>query len=95
MPILYNTVIYIVIGIKCDKFADRIAKLDQIRQEVIAKEKMITYINFFPYSDSIAMLLCYHFPVFASDGSVIATRILAKQTSMFNLRIIKHSNAGY
>ena len=76
--------------IKCDKFAARIAKLDQIRQEVITKEKMITYINFFPYNDSIAMLLCYHFPVFAPDGTVIATRILAEQTSMFNHSIEIH-----
>lgn len=63
-----------------------LVQLEQIRQTVIKEEKIVSYINFFPYNDTMAMLLSYHFPLFNLEGEVVATRVLSEQASLF-----KHS----
>ena len=69
---------------KVDDHLEIITQIDQIRQRVLQEEKTITYMNFFPYNNCIAMLFCYHFPIFAPNGQVVATRILGEQASLFN-----------
>ena len=65
------------------KFQKIVLKLDSIRQEIISTEKMISYVNFFPYQNNLAMLLCYHQPVFSATGEIIGSMMLAKQSSIF------------